>query len=204
MAATEATRYMKVMKWISYIVIPSLLIAALLLAKPHEAKPEQHDDRLQWSAKATAYTPLIGAAMRPMAPEGLSGAKERLYVPPRSLDASLQVSLRLKPAGAPDSRAVNPSGSGTLTIRGAKYSFLVDSTSQLNRYRLSDGTVYLGGSLGIIVSTPDGEEQAVLGVGSILGSPEGEWTYTNPDGQGVIRFGPGFSAAHAADIAAKP
>jgi hypothetical protein len=195
---------MKAMKWISYIVIPSLLIAAFFLAKPHESKPEPQDDRLQWSAKATAYTPMTDAAKQPRAPEGLAGPAKRLFIPPDSLDASLQVSLRFKPIGPPDGPAVSPSGSGTLTIRGVKYAFLVDSTSTLRRSRLSDGTVYVRGPLDIVITTPDGQEQATLGVGSILGSTEGAWTYTNSDGQGVIRFGTGFSASHAAEMDGKP
>lgn len=189
---------------IAFVLIPSLLIAAYFLAKPHETKPKPADDRLQWSAKATGYTPMTGAEQRPRAPEGLTGAAQRLYIPPDSLDAALQVSIRLKPIGDPDGPAVSPSGSGTLTVRGAKYAFLVDSTSTLSRFRLADGSVFVRGPLNIIVTTPDGNMQAALGAGSVIGTQEGVWTYTNPDGQGVIRFGAGYSSAHAGDIAAKP
>ncbi|KIL39109.1 hypothetical protein SD70_21990 [Gordoniibacillus kamchatkensis] len=185
---------------IAIVLIPSLLIAAYLVAKPHETKPKAPDDRLQWSAKATAYTPLKGT---PRAPEGLAGAARRLFIPPDSLDASLQVSIRLKPSGRPDSPSVNPSGSGTLTVRGVKYSFLVDSTSTLSRFRLADGSFFVRGPLDIVITTPDGEQRATLGVGSVVGTQEGTWTYTNTDGQGSVLFGNGYSAAHTDDIAAK-
>jgi hypothetical protein len=190
-------------KWLrpaTLILIPVLLIIALFSAKPHEAKPKPPEDRLQWSAKAASFQPPAegGAA----AASALSGADKLLTVLPDSLaSSSLQVSCRMKPLGAAADSAVNPNGSGTLTIGGNKYSFLIDSTSVLQRRQLSDGSQYVSGPIAVVINTPQGTARASLTVGAILGSNEGVTTYPNPGGQGVVTFGSGLAMAHADEVA---
>jgi hypothetical protein len=190
-------------KWLrlsTFILIPTLLIIAWLTAKPHEAKPRPPEDRLQWSAKAASYKPLTGAE----ATAATSGTDKLLNVSPDSLaKASLQVSCRMKPLdGSADSAdsAVNPNGSGTLAVSGSKYSFLIDSTSLLQRRQLSDGSQYVYGPLAVEIQTPQGTARASIAVSAILGSNEGLLTYPNPGGQGAVTFGTGFTKAHAAEI----
>jgi hypothetical protein len=187
-------------KWLrlsTFILIPTLLIIAWLTAKPHEAKPRPPEDRLQWSAKAASYKPPTGAETT----AAMSGTDKLLSVTPDSLTkASLQVSCRMKPLNGSADSVVNPNGSGTLTVSGSKYSFLIDSTSLLQRKQLTDGSQYVYGPLAVEIQTPQGAARASIAVSAILGSNEGLLTYPNPGGQGAVTFGTGFTKAHAAEI----
>jgi hypothetical protein len=189
----------------TWILIPAMLIAAYFLAKPHETKPEKKaaPDRLQWTAKAYRFVPVTpspGTAVTTT-----PGPGDNLSVPANTLDASLQVSLRFRPMGGAKSTVVNPIGSGTLTIRGNKYSFTVDSASQLTKHALSDGSTYLEGPMDIRVNVSnDTELPLTIGVSTLLDTGEGEWSYPNqnPSAQGNILFGSPFaSPEHAKEIA---
>lgn len=187
---------------ITWIVIPALLIAAYIFAKPHQPKsaPKAPANRLQWAAKATQFIPIKPAPGT--ATTTAPGPGAELSVPIDTLDASLQVSLRFKPVGGAGSVVMNPSGSGTLTVRGRKFSFVVDSSSQLTEHKLSDGSTYVEGPLDIEVAGSNGPQTVTLGVSSLLDTNEGHWSYPNPTGQGLVMFGRPFaSPEHAKQIA---
>lgn len=201
---TEAAHTMstQLVRRITWIFIPVMLITAYILAKPHAAKPEPKSSlgRMQWTAKANQYIPMTPSPGTTTT--AMPGPGDELTVPADTLDASLQVSLRFKPVGNADSAAVSPSGSGTITIRGRKFTFMVDSTSQLMKHALSDGTAYLEGPMEIKVNGANGSVPMTLGVSSLPDTGEGYWSYPNPTGQGIVMFGSPFaSPEHAKQIA---
>ncbi|MFC0211772.1 hypothetical protein ACFFK0_04765 [Paenibacillus chartarius] len=194
----------KYIQALTMILIPALLLAGWLLAKPKQPAELKAPDRLQWSDKASQYKAMPGGTVDATSPAP-AGQNDVLRISPEQLDAAaLQISLRIKPRGSESASEVQPAGSGTLTVGGSKFSFAIDSMSVLRRYVLSDGSIYVRGPMGITVQTPQGARQAVLEVSSVLDSKEGIWLYANPDGLGIVQFGTGFKPERQPEINGLP
>lgn len=191
----------KTIRLITWSFISALLIAAYILAKPHEPKTKSKTapDRLQWSAKAKQFI------LMPPSPGTTTirtpSPTDELRVPIGSLDAVFQISLSFRPVGGSDSSVMNPIGSGTLTIQGQKFKFVVDPTSRLTEHTLSDGITYVEGPLHILVDGFSGKQPVMMGVSALLETGEGYWSYPYTTGEGMIMFGEPFaSPEHAKEI----
>lgn len=87
---------------------------------------------------------------------------------------------------------MHPIGSGVLIHGNEKISIQVNSNSILTKEKLSDGSVYLHGTVDAILNKKSRQTNVSLHVAGLMGSDEFEIRYPYADKEGYIIFGKGI------------